>query len=143
MILSITLYFVARKQLKRKSDSLESKQKSLVKKLKGEDGTSSMSSKDSSEDDVKSENEKVESLKDEIKKENSDDSEEPMEVDCIDECDSSNKVLNKPTATSSRPKATAIHSFFSKHHYVHITTLLVLTVLYSIKQGMQYIAIFY
>ncbi|XP_069186184.1 DNA ligase 1 isoform X2 [Procambarus clarkii] len=104
----------ARKQLKRKSDSLESKQKSLVKKLKGEDGTSSMSSKDSSEDDVKSENEKVESLKDEIKKENSDDSEEPMEVDCIDECDSSNKVLNKPTATSSRPKATAIHSFFTK-----------------------------
>nr|XP_053651259.1 DNA ligase 1-like isoform X1 [Cherax quadricarinatus] len=54
----------ARKQLKRKSDSLESKQMSIIKKLKGEDD-GDIASKTSNEDDIKPKDEDVESVKDE------------------------------------------------------------------------------
>ncbi|KAK3857353.1 hypothetical protein Pcinc_036392 [Petrolisthes cinctipes] len=97
----------ARKQLKRKSDSMEDKQKKLIKKLKGENGSPKKSTK-KEEDSIKQSPEIKN--KEETNEDKCSVNEEPMEVE---EREEEKQFEKEEKSTSGRPKPTAMHSFFA------------------------------
>ena len=110
--------------MKRKSDSIEVKQKELVKKLKTQDDGNkessdvSSSSKDAS-DEEEAKNTKKEQEHDEVKATDKDTikkdaTEEPMDVDSSDK--DTSKEIKKEKITPSRASAKKpIHSFFGMY----------------------------
>ncbi|XP_042227837.1 DNA ligase 1-like isoform X4 [Homarus americanus] len=102
----------ARKQMKRKSDSLESKQTEMVKRLKGDNETSSTSNKEGTGDeDSELEKDEEENLENKKQK----DVKESMEVDNCDDAveNKESPVKTKEKAAQGRLKPKAIHSFFA------------------------------
>lgn len=106
--------------MKRKSDCLENEQRHVIKKLKAEEETISVSDKeDNTNGDLKSklENEEAECLKNDAKMKTTKIDTEQMEVDNSEDCDVDREshIENKEKTMQGRPKPTAIHSFFCKY----------------------------
>lgn len=105
--IAFTFLFLARKQMKRKSDCMEDKQREVIKKLKGEDGSPKATME--KRDDVSKEQASETENKEDTNEDKCCDKEELMEGV---EREEEKQTKKEEKSTSARPKPTTMHSFF-------------------------------